>query len=340
MNRSVIILFAFLSLTCEPESLLVDAGSASHITLTVRNLQTLPHGEGHYEAWISFSSSGISKSSAKSSATSLAKGLGVQHNESSYVSIGRFNVDSAGHLLGMDGTPFTPRFAKVRNPQYMADAIMTIEAEGDSDDIPGPAFIGGIVSGDPRVASASLSTEYEDAIGDNISVAQGNFLLATPTSSDTADSSSGIWLMKSLAPLASGFVDLPPLGARWRYEGWVRSCCLGTPEHREYLNFSTGKFGSATGFDSDSAGARKGPTGPGYPFPGQDFTGVKRMILNNGSYEVMITIEPEPDNSSYPFETLTLFAPERIPATVSPGVPQQLHNNAAALPAAKIRVVK
>ena len=191
-----------------------------------------------------------------------------------------------------------------------------------------------------RIGMADLSTGYQDALGAKFDAVTGNYLLATPTSADTADSASGIWFMSSLAPPASGLLQLPQLGEGWQYEGWVRTCCIGTPDNRGYVNFTTGTFKSAGGYDADSAGRRRGPSGQGYPFPGQDFTGIKRLVLNDDTFEVMITVEPIPDNSPEPFEQLMLFAPAKIPPTLAPGISRVMQNGASLFPTGQIRIVK
>ncbi len=321
-------LLAFFALSCKPEATLVDGGSDPLINFEVHHLQPIHPGAGHYEAWISFSKGLPEKRSA------------IEHGESSFVSIGKFNVDSLGHLRSLDGSNFIPRFAQSKNLQYMSDAIVTIEAEGDSAELPGPAIMGGAFSGDIRIGAAELSTGYGDALGANFDVAEASYLLATPTSADTADSASGIWFMSSVAPPTAGLLQLPRLGAGWRYEGWVRTCCVGAPDDRGYVNFTTGTFKTAEGYDVDSAGGRRGPSGQGYPFPGQDFTGVKRLLLNDDTFEVMITIEPIPDNSPEPFEQLTLFPPAKIPPTLPPGISRTMKNGSSVFPTGRISIVR
>jgi hypothetical protein len=222
----------------------------------------------------------------------------------------------------------------------MQDAIITIELDGDSDVVHGPAIVGGIISGDVRIGVADLTPWYDDALGGDAREAQGSFLIASPTSADSADSASGIWFLQSLAPQSAGFRELPALAEGWQYEGWVRSCCVGPPSSQGYINYTTGRFSNATGYDADSAGGRRGPVGNGYPYPGQDYCGVKRLALRSGMFDVMVTIEPNPDNSSAPFAQLLLFGPTPISSTVPLGQPQSMWNASDAFPFAKIKIVK
>ncbi len=74
--------------------------------------------------------------------------------------------------------------------------------------------------------------------------------------------------------------------------------------------YSTGRFASPSGADSDGAGATASSDAEGYPFPGQDFTvafdSIPPLDLDNGLFAARITLEPEPDNDDAPF-ALTLL---------------------------------
>src|SRR6185436_7158002 len=109
MRRLIIPILAFLGLSCDPGAALVEKGSDAAITIEMHNLLPLAPGEGHYEAWISFSDA------------FLPKRTSLQHEESSYVSLGRFNVDASGKLIDLKGAPYNPHISKERNIQYMQD---------------------------------------------------------------------------------------------------------------------------------------------------------------------------------------------------------------------------
>jgi hypothetical protein len=242
--------------------------------------------------------------------------------------------------MNLSGAPYIPHLAKERNLQYMNDAIITIEPEGDSDDVHGPAIVGGVITGDVRIGVGDLTPWYQDALGADVRQAQGYFLIDTPTSADSADSASGIWFMQSIAPQTAGLMQLPALGEGWKYAGWVRSCCFGPPSSQGFVNYTTGLFSGAFGYDADSAGARRGPVGNGYPYPGQDFCGVKRLPLRSGIFDAFVTIEPNPDNSPAPFSQLMLFGPAPISDTIPLGQPQAMWNATGVFPFAKMKIVK
>jgi len=334
MKRLVIVLLSCLTLTCRRESELIIPDSQT-IYFETNNIMPLKPGEGHYEAWISFANPYTSKSRT------------IQDEESSFVSLGKFTMDTSGFqfdstwsitgtnqkLLDLDGNPFVPRLQKNRNLQYAVDAIITIELEGDTDDVPGSVIIGGAFTGTEQIGTANLSTNYRDAFDIDFGNAEGFYLLDAPTSSDPSDSLKGIWFMKSIVPESAGLMNIPQLPEGWKYEGWVRY--FEAADAAGYL--PTGKFLNPDSADEDAAGAEKGPNGDGYNFPGQDF------VIRYVSFTIlsaMITIEPEPDNSEKPFRMLTLFGPTDIPQSILRGKAIQMSNNAASFPTAKLTIYR
>jgi hypothetical protein len=88
-------------------------------------------------------------------------------------------------------------------------------------------------------------------------------------------------------------LSLRALPDGWRYEGWVV-----TPDSA----VSTGRFRFVSSADSDGPGPAAGPdAGPEYP--GQDFIDPAMTLPG---YDLLITIEPEPDNSPGPFSMRVL----------------------------------
>ncbi|HZY10905.1 MAG TPA: hypothetical protein VFF29_07090 [Bacteroidota bacterium] len=315
--------FSFMVISCRQEADTVGP-SGPTIYLQTKNLKSLNLGEGHYEAWISFIDPAQQKISSPTD------------EDSSFVSIGKFNVNGEGSMLGLDGSPFTPQLSKVRNPQYMVDAIITIESENDTEDLPGSVVIGGAFTGNLRIGTAHLTTDYRDAFTTDFRNAQGYFLLDAPTSDDPSDSLNGIWFMKSVSPDSLGLLNLPYLPEEWKYESWIQ-CQFGPPMLDTLSPCSLGKFVLADSADEDGAGVWKGSRGNGHQYPGQDFvTSPPELKL----LYVFITIEPEPDNSPKPFHSLKLFGPTDIPTQAPRGKPFQLLNNSEKFPTAKITVVK
>ena len=162
--------------------------------------------------------------------------------------------------------------------------ILTIEPYVDPD--PGPSATK-VIAGDFDGVRASLHVEHGAALGNTFETAAGEFFLATPTSADPDDGDYGIWFMNKDTGMPG--LDLPTLPAGWKYEGWV---VVGGKA------FSTGTFTATDMPDDDEAGPYAGPGG--FPnVPGQDF--VDTVMLNLADSTVVISIEPDMDNSPAPF---------------------------------------
>ena len=111
-------------------------------------------------------------------------------------------------------------------------------------------------------------------------------------------------------------LQLPELPGTQRYEGWARV---------DGVWRSTGTFRDPAAADLDAETApQRGSESTGFPFPGQDFVNAvtpieafdpPALLLNQdlafpgeGDFEVVITVEPEPDNSLAPFPLPVLSA--------------------------------
>ncbi len=194
------------------------------------------------------------------------------------VSTGRFTVDDSG----------TPSLTSFDVAQSDADAattfVLTIEpAEGDD---PAPAATH-VLAGDFADDTADLTVGHGAAIGDDFTAAQGEFILAAPTTAmNEDDDTQGIWFLSASEGTPS--LDLPALPDGWAYEGWVVT---------DDGPITTGRFTSVTGLDSDGAGPTAGPDG--FPaFPGQDYIDPAIDLVG---VTVVISVEPEPDDSPAPF---------------------------------------
>jgi hypothetical protein len=188
------------------------------------------------------------------------------------VSTGVFAVDD-------QGIPSATSFAVAADDLDKATAfVLTIESAPDPD--PAPSVVH-VLAGDLVDGVAELRADHVAALGNDFSGAATSYILGIPSSDSANDSyTSGIWF---------DGLNLPELPDGWVYEGWV----VG-PDGP----ISTGRFASKTMADSDGTGPTAGPKG-GPNFPGQDF--LNPPIDLTGGYAVVISIEPEPDNSSVPF---------------------------------------
>ena len=165
-----------------------------------------------------------------------------------------------------------------------------LSIESDNDPVPSNTKI---MSGNFVGNANSVTLSLENQIPGILNI-EGNFILASPTDNLDNDEA-GVWFMD---PPNAGLTGLPSLGAGWKYEGWV---VVGDNNN---IVLSTGKFDSATGNDSSSFFSGNLTT-PG--FPGEDFLATGVAIpglvfpLDLRGKTVVISIEPQPDNSSEPF---------------------------------------
>ncbi|MDZ7343786.1 MAG: hypothetical protein ONA90_04665 [candidate division KSB1 bacterium] len=308
------------------------------VSLAATNLQRLPSGEGHYELWISFpEQQHINK---------------IAHGDEDFVSFGKFNLsEDNSRILNLQGEPMVFAPAKEIDINLAVDAIITIEVQGDTDDKPGSRLLGGEFVGNDREATATLTTAAEDAFDFDYTLTSGVYILATPTTNDTADFNRGIWWMNpaSSTNATAGLQQLSALSdtSGWKYEGWVIDKSGAQP-----LAYSTGKFLRGSGFDEDFAGPYAGPDsddrngdgrGDGFPFPGQDFIPDFGNIpplskLDSGFIEARMTLEPHPDNSPGPFQLEILVDPVIGPDLDGANSIQSMENRANRFPTARVKI--
>jgi hypothetical protein len=194
------------------------------------------------------------------------------------VTTGTFTVNDAGVL---SKTTFDVDATALANATTF---VLSIEPANDTDPAPSNTkYLVGDFSGN----SASVNTGI---VGD-FSASAGKYLIASPSSMSMMDPFAGVWFINGAN--GSAGLNLPALDAGWKYEGWVVK--NGTV-------LSTGKFSNASVSDESAnySGTLASP-----PFPGEDFvanapTGVT-FPWDLSSATLVISIEPNPDNSDMPF---------------------------------------
>lgn len=207
--------------------------------------------------------------------------------DGSPVSTGLFTVSAAGDLSQ----------ATFEIPTATLEAatafVLSIEPYPDTDPAPSDIKImGGAFSG----TSATVDASHPAALGDNFNTAAGTYILATPTTSDMTDELSGVWFLDNSSGMPAQGLTLPNLPASntWVYEGWA--VINGTP-------VSTGRFTALDMQDGWAAYSGSDATGPSYP--GEDFVMNAPMGLtfptDLSMGAIVVSIEPEPDNSPKPF---------------------------------------
>jgi len=244
------------------------APATSTLTLTMTGLEPLAGGY-HYEGW------------------AIVGG--------SPVPTGKFNLDANGAIVAHpSGTPVAGGAFTVDQDISAATAVViSIEPAGDVDAIPAATKV---LGGDVASGSATLSIAHGAALGTDLASAAGSFILATPTDTDPNNETHGVWFLSMPGPTAG--LTLPTLPAGWVYEGWG-VFNVGTAN---MTPLSTGRFTMVSG--ADSASTYSGPE-PAPAFPGEDFVANLPAAVTSGdlttSAMVVVSIEPEPDDSPAPF---------------------------------------
>lgn len=202
--------------------------------------------------------------------------------------------------------------------------VLTIEPLNDSDSNPSNTKI---MAGDFGSDTANLSTAV---IGDYSGV-MGKYILATPTNGADTNENSGIWFLdlpNSMPPPLTG-LTLPTLPEGWKYEGWV--VINGVP-------ITTGKFTNVNATDEFNGYSGNQPLGmpngnDGF-FPGEDFLNNPpaslNFPLNLSGKTAVISIEPNPDNSSLPFTLKPLVG--AIPTNATDHVTYMMMSNLTSFP--------
>ena len=167
--------------------------------------------------------------------------------------------------------------------------VLTIEPRRGDESSPAATHV--LANAIPTGELVALTTEHPAALATDFASVAGAYLLATPSSPGSANSQ-GIWFLDPATGAAT--LSLPTLPEGWVYEGWVVDG--GGP-------VSTGRFLSANGADFDGGGPAAGPEATP-PFPGQDFIEPAMDLLGA---TVVISVEPEPDNSPAPFSIKPLI---------------------------------
>ena len=130
------------------------------------------------------------------------------------VSTGVFSVDSKGKL---NKTVFKVPEIALENASLF---VLTVEPYPDNN--PGPSdvhILGGEFSNGSK--SASISVGHPAALGNDYTMAEGKFIIGTPTDGPNSFEESGIWFLSLASGSPAPGLKLPTLPAGWKYEGWV-----------------------------------------------------------------------------------------------------------------------
>lgn len=276
---SVLVLIALSFTSCSDDN---DTPATANLDLNISGLENLGN-DYNYEGWI------------------IVNG--------SPVSTGTFSVDDSGVL---SQTSF-----QVNVSQLVAATrfVLSIEPNPDPDSSPATTKIlaGDFVSNTATINSDNIVVASNSTIG-TLGASTGKYILATPTDgSNNSNEESGVWFIDNSSGSMQVGLSLPTLTPGWKYEGWV--------DFGNGSVISTGTFTTASGEDDNAAtSVYKGTAGNGPNFPGEDYllnapTGLT-FPTDLKDKTVVISVEPDPDNSTDPFTLKPLAGV--IPADINP----------------------
>ncbi len=207
---------------------------------------------GHYEGWII---SGAEK-----------------------ISIGKFNINSQGEFINLDGSVIPGNTLQVNaNGMVIEKIAITIEPQDDADSVPSNVVAAEIASG----AGGRLLFSAVD-----LSTANGQYILGTPSDDPAGNENSGLWFAIPGNPPAAS-LNLPALSDGWVYEGWAVY---------EGNALTTGRFAIANSGDNFSGYNAAGniPNLPGEDFLQNLPNGLVAPInLANGTSQAVVSLEPD-----------------------------------------------
>lgn len=232
------------------------------------------------------------------------------------VSTGTFTVNASGTL---SKTTFVVNKSNLDNATGF---VLSIEPANDGD--PAPSKVK-ILLGEFSGNTANVS--INSLVGD-FATTTGKYFLATPTNGNQ-NPLSGVWFIdNSTGTNTAGLKNLPTLSDGWVYEGWV--VINGTP-------VSTGTFKVANAADMGPTPTFSGSmAGPAYP--GEDFlmnapSGLT-FPTNLSGGNVVVSVEPVPDNSPAPFAIKPLIG--MIPTAATGEKAYDLRLNSQSFPAGSV----
>lgn len=233
--------------------------------------------DGIYEAWICFDAGG-------------------NHADTSYVSIGRFYINSSGNVSDSNGNPISLALRwKPNNVIDITEAIVTIESPGDYDTIAnGTRLMGGttVITNDFVYFQMSMSNvNVLGNIAAQFPTDSAKYILFTPTC-DTCSWTKGVWFTQDTLGTTNGFtMQSLPSSSGWVYRAYLVD--IRDTANRVYY---MGRFTDPAG--GDDWHSCEGQSSP-FNKPGHDWITTNCIPgipdvgnINDGNYKVLVALEP------------------------------------------------
>lgn len=293
----LIVVLPLLLIACTND----DPFEARTVDVSIEGLPPLDGPAGQYVLWFSYPDDPTADKRGKAA-----------HGDEAYVPVGRFLVDTNGEMMAVPGDPSGFTLPAGFNPQLVFDAIVTVESPGAIPDDPGPRLLAGPVRGTERKGNATLALSDAEAFGNTfaeLSTSTAFVTLTTPSTAATDDEERGVWFVATGSRSGLDLVTLPPNrdNTDWVYRGWV----ISSSE-----SLSLGSFRRSDTLDMDGKGPEAGELPVTLPAPGSDFvTGADRRF-NDGSWTVVVSLDPDLANFDRSFLPIYRLA---IPIGTDPG---------------------
>ncbi len=271
-------------------------------------------GDLYYELWMSYPLGKVTAGAGSVTASDVE-----------YISIGRFRVAEDGRVIPLSNSDPGFMIPAAHNPGFFRDAILTVQRVGVIEGTPGPRMLSGVIEWSNGQGFVKLELKGSDAFGPIIgdeTKRYGSFVLDTPTTQDSADYARGIWFIGiDRDPFGGAItirrgIGMPTLpfvtdNDNWSYEAWLVHHLPGGPEY-----ISLGRFVNPARPDSTGAGSGAGPMVDAiYSAPGEDFIAGGPGGLNDGTYGVLLSLQPRGLGMVRPL--ISILQRDTIPTTTA-----------------------
>ena len=305
VSRLALLFISLFLTSCTTDPVFEERG----VDVNAFDLPSLDPSEGHYELWFSYPDDPVS-----------GKRNAVQHGDALFVSMGKFVIDGDGTMKGLDGGAASFTIPAGFNPGLLLDALVTVESPADVDDDPSDRYLAGVFTGNEREGFASLRMSGDDAFGNafDTTYLRAVYRLQTPSSVATDDEAQGIWFIDLISRPSIGLrpqpLNLESQG--WVYQSWLTQDNGGTVQY-----ISLGTFSDSAALDVNGAGPNGGTEPVSLSTPGEDFVQGTIRTLNDGTYGVIISLQPMELQLHRPFYPLLTST---IPSGLDPAEAEQM----------------
>ncbi len=273
--QKIILLITFLTsvfyIGCDDAGVILPFVAKGKVGFNETNLKTLdPNIDGMYQVWLCIDSANIE----------------------SWSSCGKFNVNSSGAFVDINGNPAVFEFTGDTTRLGFATKVLVTVEKGSGTSPCSQVLMSGPVTVTADSVYGTMSVTGTDAlgtVGEKLMEHESGKYTRWSPSTNNANPTQGIWFCDSngVSYMPNG-IALPSDGG-WIYQAWI-------VDNTNQSYRSIGRFFDPKGVDDDLSGPCSGPNA-GFNAPGQDWilTGGEcgsEINVVSGNYSLLITIEP------------------------------------------------